>query len=326
MPHLNALELHGFRGIREGKLEGLADANILVGRNNSGKTTVLEALARLGSRMAQWTGLTPILGREPAQPWLAARNESSSNAAELWYRGGQKAAFQVKAQMAGGSLEWTVPHLADPQSGHVQVQEGSYQDCAAVLHAAGSFRPADAANRELEARLWEAHVLPTRADKPVLDALRDVFGLEVEQLQLPSSGRAILVFPDHSLPLDVFGDGVRSAVRLLLVLAVLRGTLLSIEEPESHQHAGSLRKLARVLCELAWAQDVQLLVSTHSLECVRAFLDAGAELPAQQRPFETALFHLTLDQGCLVARKLSAETTHMLERTGVDPRMLDLYA
>lgn len=41
------LEIDGFRGLRSLKLDDLGCVNVLVGRNNSGKTSVLEALSIL---------------------------------------------------------------------------------------------------------------------------------------------------------------------------------------------------------------------------------------------------------------------------------------
>ena len=41
---LTGLTIHRFRGIRELELEGLAQVNVLLGRNNAGKSSVLEAL------------------------------------------------------------------------------------------------------------------------------------------------------------------------------------------------------------------------------------------------------------------------------------------
>src|SRR5258707_15839033 len=49
MIRLHSLTIKHFRGIREGKLEGLTDVNVLIGRNNCGKTTVIEAMMRLAT-------------------------------------------------------------------------------------------------------------------------------------------------------------------------------------------------------------------------------------------------------------------------------------
>src|SRR5438045_9351098 len=45
MNHIDGFSIHQFRGIQDLKLEGLGQINLLVGDNNSGKTSVLEALS-----------------------------------------------------------------------------------------------------------------------------------------------------------------------------------------------------------------------------------------------------------------------------------------
>jgi energy-coupling factor transporter ATP-binding protein EcfA2 len=47
VPHFSSVRLQAFRGLRNVTLDGCADINLLIGKNNSGKTTVLEALALL---------------------------------------------------------------------------------------------------------------------------------------------------------------------------------------------------------------------------------------------------------------------------------------
>ena len=46
---LHTLSLNGFRGFESYRLSGLARVNLLVGKNNSGKTSVLEAVELLVS-------------------------------------------------------------------------------------------------------------------------------------------------------------------------------------------------------------------------------------------------------------------------------------
>ena len=41
---LSSLEIKNFKGIKSGTISNLAQVNVLVGRNNSGKSTVLDAL------------------------------------------------------------------------------------------------------------------------------------------------------------------------------------------------------------------------------------------------------------------------------------------
>ena len=106
-----------------------------------------------------------------------------------------------------------------------------------------------------------------------------------------------------------------------MVLTMMKGTLLMLEEPECHQHPGSLERFSTALCRLAKAQEVQLIISTHSSDCVRSFLQA-----AKTAQSDAAVFHLTLENGKQDARRLDPEAVETLTSTGVDVRFLDLYA
>ena len=46
---ISSIKIEAFRGVKEGQLDGLGAINILVGPNNSGKSTCLEAVALVGS-------------------------------------------------------------------------------------------------------------------------------------------------------------------------------------------------------------------------------------------------------------------------------------
>ena len=43
---LDRIRLQNFRGVREGEVRGFADVNVVIGRNNAGKSTLLEAIVR----------------------------------------------------------------------------------------------------------------------------------------------------------------------------------------------------------------------------------------------------------------------------------------
>ena len=58
---LRDLRISGFRGLREFAMSGLGRVNLLVGRNNCGKTSVLEAIHMLsvpGSAVPLWLAQT----------------------------------------------------------------------------------------------------------------------------------------------------------------------------------------------------------------------------------------------------------------------------
>lgn len=189
----------------------------------------------------------------------------------------------------------------------------------AFLARAVAFLPGDACNLEIERDSWPA-VLAPRKDKLLIASINEIFGLQVEQFQLPPDGRLLLLLPDRAIPLDAQGAGTRAAVRCLIRLALAEHALFVVEHPENHQHPGSLRRLAAAICRQAKDSDTQVIVTTHSMECVRAFLDGSGAAGSS-----FAVQHLALADGKLTVRTLDAETVRGLDRTGVDVREFDLY-
>jgi AAA15 family ATPase/GTPase len=47
---LNSLRIRGFRGFTDFKIDGLGQVNLIIGRNNAGKTSLLEAIYLLRAR------------------------------------------------------------------------------------------------------------------------------------------------------------------------------------------------------------------------------------------------------------------------------------
>ena len=320
MLRLERVHIVRFRGILEGTIEGLADVNIFVGRNNSGKSTVAEAIVRLAAgALVQAMGGDPDSdprARQKIDPWSRTRTGYLEN----WYRSDQTQPWQIAGRI--GSTEFAVQQPMPPPTGRRPVGQQPPGSSAerAFLDALAFFLPQDANDANIERAAWPS-VLAHRQDKLLTTGLQDLFHLPAEQLQLLPDGQLMLLLPDHGVSLQAQGEGVRAALRCLIRLTPLQRTLFILEHPESHQHPGSLVRFAATLCKQAGQAEVQLLVTTHSIECVKAFLD-GADAAKS----ETAVFHLGLSDGLLAVRRLEASTARTLQGNGTDVRLLDLYA
>lgn len=311
MVRLESVQISRFRGIREGTVDGFADVNLLIGRNNSGKSTVAEAI----TWAAQDIGAVDPLGRESMAAWHKARRFKGD--LELWYR--QDQTEDVSVTLSVGGVTIVRRDGNDPEKSTEPRIRGQHPVCEYIRRLT-VFRPMDGQDPAIEQALWPK-LLSDRSDKALTRMLNEIFNLDSEGFQLLPDQRLLVMFPEYSVPVDAQGDGTRSAIRCLMMLAALKSTLFIIEEPESHQHPGSLERFARAVCQQAKNQDVQLLISTHSSECVRSFLDAAEEASS-----ESAVFHFKLDDGLLEAHRLDAEAVETLQETGVDVRYLDLYA
>ena len=68
-----------------------------------------------------------------------------------------------------------------------------------------------------------------------------------------------------------------------LALANSRGGFLLIDEAENGIHHSVQKNFWRMVMEAAEANDVQVLATTHSWDCVRGFSQAANELDAEGR-------------------------------------------
>lgn len=306
---LTKIRIENFRGIREGEIDGLTDVNILVGRNNSGKSTVLEAISISASLMYQ---LDPA-GRDRQEQIRTRRNESAFPAPSWWYRRDQALQPRFVLWSDGDRVEARVD-----ETRQLRIQK-SQATAAAIVARTVLFDTVDARRLEFEQRWWTELATPRR-DKVLIAIMNEIFGFDAETASYTPEQQVMLLFPKIGVRVDDQGDGARACFRVLLVMLAVKPSLLLLEEPETHQHPAALEKAALAVCKAAKEAETQLILTSHSRECVRYYLDA-----AKASGLIPTVFHLGLSAGKLETRRIPAESTRELLDTGPDIRFLDLY-
>ncbi|MEW6278835.1 MAG: AAA family ATPase [Candidatus Eremiobacterota bacterium] len=308
---IDSLSIENFRGISQGELIQLRPLSILIGPNNSGKSTALEGLF-VGS-----TGSSPAAVRVlKRRAWIGLAGLRDSFYAwalpECW------ASFTIGRGGAGSTVRLGVSYTRDADlvkhvrselevAGTVQLivsgAQGS-QNC--LIHEDGRVSTVLGTPAAERAELLDvgtitsfgtledsystsvargAHVKPallelTRAMRP------DTRDLEI----LKRDERYILCLMDErgSSALYYAGDGLKRLFHVAATLAGNPGGLLLLEEPEAFQHPASLELLARLLLK-GIDQGSQVILSTHSLELVRALLDFAEHRREQMGIYRTRL-------------------------------------
>ncbi|MFZ4475598.1 MAG: AAA family ATPase [Saprospiraceae bacterium] len=83
---------------------------------------------------------------------------------------------------------------------------------------------------------------------------------------------------DELRPISMFGEGVLRASYLLLQILKNKGKRLMIDEVDTGIHHSRMKNFMKTLMQVAHAYEVQLFMTTHSLECQQAFVEA-LEIP-----------------------------------------------
>ncbi len=130
--------------------------------------------------------------------------------------------------------------------------------------------------------LWDAIAL-TDVEKKVVDAIQPVVDKEIERI-------AIIGNVDHErrvwikirgqafpVPLTSFGDGALRFFGVALLLLNSSDGFLLIDEAENGIHHSVQRHFWRMVLNAAIENNVQVLATTHSFDCIRGFAQAVAE-------------------------------------------------
>ncbi len=97
--------------------------------------------------------------------------------------------------------------------------------------------------------------------------LNQIFNLEIDVNFNPEMDEfidCVVKEGDISLPIDLAGTGVMQAVQILSYVNVYTPKILILDEPDSHLHPNNQRRLAEMLVKLSEDRNLQVVLTTHS--------------------------------------------------------------
>lgn len=318
----NEFYIQDFRGIESLELKNLSSVNVILGGNNCGKTSVLEAISLYCH--GTMTGVSTVARRREqgmyrmsdhggALHLFSHRNLDMSNLPPIVLKegvtksdGNQKVeTFSLTGDLYSRIFR-TEGHY-DPFGEWVDPQEE--EDLVLDCTINGTKVRKDAVKRRKYRSssmttvlkkepmsyphvLLGAREIPTLSLMPVLQrdsitrewmakmahfydkeitniiSLTDKWGRE-ETKVIRSTG------PD--LPLSMYGDGLKKALAVTAALIVAEGGVLLVDEFETGFQMKGFKKVLKSFFDLADEMDVQLFLSTHSLEAVDKLLNLEKE-------------------------------------------------
>jgi len=307
-----------FRGIDSGAIDGLRRFTLLVGKNGSGKSSVLETLYLASAYAAPEDPLRKISKLDYLVQRRGGRGAWESDRRFLWHNASTSEPIVVELETERGGVAFEV---LDLPKGERPIRlthddEGVARELGRTLFIDRSLLSNPAV---VEPRAW----LATQAeglDRVVLHALRDAFEPDAEDVYCMPDGdgcRLVVNVAGTPMPLDEMGDGAKSAALTLLSLAHKPSALL-LEEPELHLHPAALYVFIKALAELSKRLDFQVIATTHSVELIH--ITSSKEVGA-----DASVVYLERVNGTLDARVLSAEEATLLAKIGIDPRFLYVF-
>jgi AAA15 family ATPase/GTPase len=315
------LSIANFRSINELKLDNFRQVNLITGRNNSGKTSVLEALFLLSGMSNPQLAVSInnfrnlILTKNEDFGFIFHDLDFSTEPIINGLLDMSRRSLRIKPRYSRIPSEKPVPG---------QKQENSTTNSAIISTSVQQsiegvtleFKESD----RKEARIAE---LSLQDGIPILDRSYKeklhctylnphlaivALGLNFENLIVNKEMESLItilkdiepnivdirmgignmLYADigisKMIPLNIMGDGIIRILSMIAIATTMKGGVVLIDEIENGLHYSSLEILWKALFRVAKLNDVQIFATTHSYECISALaslMDENADISDQ---------------------------------------------
>jgi ABC-type lipoprotein export system ATPase subunit len=311
---LKDLTIENYRLFQKFALDSIARVNLIVGTNNSGKSSLLEAIYLLAgkgdraylfdllNKRGEFTAISKdshgmVSGGYQAAHIFHARLLKTGHVIEIESKLENSTSLTIapgKRKVEGLDQEMLefeyVCNGAEPVASLLPiVGDGFLAFSVPGLRSPASsekqveFVTTDYLEYDELARLWDRITLTPREDK-VVKALQ-ILEPDVERISFVSrktySGGVLLKLKGEGapIPLGNLGDGMRRVLAIAAALVSAENGTLLVDEIDTGLYHETLTDVWRLIFETAVERNAQVFATTHSWDCVKSFQQALSTAP-----------------------------------------------
>lgn len=315
---LTSIAFTNFRGFGRLELKGLKRVNLVVGRNNSGKTSMLEGVALVcdASRFQELPKMFRPHAGDPAKRyfrWLlrddvtvqqasVERGGSQGNASILFDR--EKPNQQIARQGVvhvgniGNLRVWTIQGQRNLVCRTVPVQHHSPEVLVKLFAAAvkrkGGEERIEKLLREVDPRIVKVRIEPSE------DGIHVLVDLGLSEM----------------LPVSQVGQGIYRLIAIFSEMIGEKPDVCIIDEIENGIHHSMLEQVWTGIAAAAETLDVQVFATTHSQECIEAAHAAFAK----RQSYDFSIVQLFRVEGAVQGKVLDRQHIEAAMQGEIDLR------
>jgi AAA15 family ATPase/GTPase len=355
---LKDLQICGFRGFQEINLSDLGPVNLIVGNNNSGKTSLLEAIAifcnpldpfrwfEISKRSfysnrylryqpdlesIKWifqkekissddqesyskliikaSGFTPIKELEAEIENISGIRVSDDQESELDnndeenslnYENETNEIFKDNLESQGLELRIKTQYIEHIKPNIVNIIDNDNDNETKFINESFQFwederfvskrKKQEFINTNIVSPAYSTSVsivlsrliLSDQKNKDEILNLVRFFDEDIIDIIILSPRHFGNLYIEHKklglTPLDIFGDGIKKTLSMAIALQSAKDGILLIDEIETSIHVSALSQVFSWLVESCFKQNIQLFVTTHSIEAVDAIITSTTNI------------------------------------------------
>lgn len=300
---LQSIHLQGFKGFKDTTVGPFRKVNLILGGQNVGKTSLLEAVYLGASDLANVQRLPAV--------FRLAEGHDSQRFLEMAFKGVQGLInLELATELPDACLITAINRMPPENESWDQVADLAVDGFVLTQHlksigshwyndSDGEFRvkPQLLVRELVHTPLAISVNLPTQAEavqlfdrvvlkrkkRTLLEALRRIEPrLEDMHSLSPDGEQRVYLELDGlatAVPLPQLGHGFSRLLTLYCSLLVTDAKLALMDEVENGIHYASLPTLFKGVHDMATTQDVQTLMTTHSWDAIRAACEVFADTP-----------------------------------------------
>ncbi len=292
---LTQLSIENFRLFKQLHINDLAPVNLIVGKNNVGKTSLLDALYLLVSPDDTLTMLELLTKRgEYFTVEEQGERRRLYEFSHLFY-GHQldsHSVCELQAQGKTGDNQLRIFYqVEDGKLAFVNGQqqnrrylsasgEASYFNRSRYLSEEVVYLTTDHFAYDDLAVLWNRLITTSKAKKQHVIEMLQILEPEVDDvlfLAQPTKKSGIVLSlkgQDKPVPLGSMGDGMTRILAIALALANVENGFLLVDEIDTGLHYRTITDMWALVLTTAVRLNIQVFATTHSLDCIRSFGEA----------------------------------------------------
>lgn len=309
---IEGLKIDNFRGLNGLALDDFSNVNIFVGANNSGKTSVLEALKLSGS--PNDVGQIVRLALQRAQVSAEARKKNIVNYISSIFQKVTdeedqqnyyhvKLSVDVKGQHHAYEVDGTIGEVVDSSGSSKRTFDiaiktsgdtgkTNYRSVQVINGEEAKFAPTEkpiysslylhsTINYYRSCSSLLAEYIVQEGKQEVLYILQ-TFDQNIDDISVVGEDIYLHNIHSGSMPLFAYGSGLQKAVFLTIAIAYCKNGVILIDEIDNAIHVSAFEDVFRWFLNACLRWNVQAFITTHSAEAIDAILKIAHKEHSQE--------------------------------------------